>query len=106
MRVGSGANNSLSLIRCSGQHGDRALFELQPVSGKTHQLRVHMQSIGLPILNDPLYPVLLAERPNDFTQPLLLLAKRLSFIDPVTEQTRDFHCPDSLSLVPGVIDGC
>lgn len=57
-----------------------------------------MQSIGLPILNDPLYPVLQPEQPQDFSRPLQLLARRLTFTDPVTQQQRDFRYHAELGL--------
>ncbi|GAA1370266.1 pseudouridine synthase [Brevibacterium luteolum] len=65
-------------------------FELQPVTGKTHQLRVHMHAIGLPILGDPVYPVDRNPDPYDFSSPLQLLASTLVFTDPLTGQERTF----------------
>ena len=53
-------------------------YVLHPVTGKTHQLRVHMSSIGLPIMGDPFYPT------HDFSTPLQLVARRLEFTDPVS----------------------
>lgn len=65
-------------------------FELQPVTGKTHQLRVHMHAIGLPILGDPVYPVDHNPDPYDFSSPLQLLASTLAFTDPLTGHDRTF----------------
>ncbi|MFL0577615.1 pseudouridine synthase [Brevibacterium luteolum] len=65
-------------------------FELQPVTGKTHQLRVHMHALGLPILGDPVYPVDDNPDPYDFSSPLQLLASALAFTDPLTGQQRCF----------------
>ncbi len=102
MRVGDGAPNSHSRIRCIKRVEDKALFELEPVTGKTHQLRVHMQTLGWPILHDQYYPTLQPKAPDNFTQPLQLLAQQLRFIDPVTQQPREFHCRRSLNLDTGL----
>ncbi|MFD5825008.1 RluA family pseudouridine synthase [Lentzea sp. NPDC060358] len=65
-------------------------YRLRPVTGRTHQLRLHMSGLGVPILNDDFYPVL-RERPlDDFTAPLQLLARTLSFVDPVSGEDRSF----------------
>lgn len=70
----------------TGTHAGTAvgLFRLRPHSGKTHQLRVHMAALGLGIVNDPFYPVLLDKAPDDFTRPLQLLAHSISFTDPLS----------------------
>ncbi|WP_209371585.1 pseudouridine synthase [Brevibacterium renqingii] len=67
-----------------------AEYELEPVTGKTHQLRVHMNALGLPILGDPVYPVDLAPDPYDFSSPLQLLASEIAFDDPQTGHPRRF----------------
>ncbi|MGW2636856.1 pseudouridine synthase [Streptomyces sp. NPDC001348] len=60
-------------------------YRLLPATGQTHQLRVHMSALGLPLLGDPLYPEVTAPVPaGDFRRPLQLLARRLEFTDPVT----------------------
>lgn len=65
--------------------GCRALYRLLPSTGQTHQLRVHMNALGVPILGDPLYPVVTGPVPaGDFRRPLQLLARVLEFTDPVT----------------------
>uniref|UniRef100_UPI001FC9B7E6 pseudouridine synthase n=1 Tax=Streptomyces recifensis TaxID=67355 RepID=UPI001FC9B7E6 len=62
-----------------------ARYRLLPATGQTHQLRVHLNSLGVPILGDPLYPeVAPATAPGDFRRPLQLLARRLEFTDPLT----------------------
>ena len=61
-----------------------ARFRLSPHSGKTHQLRVHLAALGLGILNDPFYPTLLDLAPDDYDRPLQLLARSISFTDPVS----------------------
>lgn len=69
---------------------DEGLYRLTPRTGQTHQLRVHMASIGLPITGDSLYPDVIEVAPDDFDHPLQLLAQRLEFTDPVTGGDRVF----------------
>lgn len=64
--------------------GDIGRYRLTPHTGRTHQLRVHMNSLGLPILGDPVYPVVRDPAPDDYRRPLQLLARTLEFADPVT----------------------
>ena len=71
-------------------------YELEPLTGKTHQLRVHMNSLGLPILGDPVYPVDLSPDPYDFSSPLQLLAASIGFDDPLTGRPRHFESGLSL----------
>jgi tRNA pseudouridine32 synthase/23S rRNA pseudouridine746 synthase len=98
MCVTEGEANSHSVIRCLQQSTHTALFELNPVTGKTHQLRVHMQTLGWPILNDKYYPQLQPLSADNYSAPLQLLAKELQFIDPITQQPRHFIYDGSLSL--------
>lgn len=65
-------------------------YRLIPRSGRTHQLRLHMASLGLPISNDPLYPNVIDVAPDDFSQPLQLLAHSIEFDDPLTSKPRMF----------------
>jgi tRNA pseudouridine32 synthase / 23S rRNA pseudouridine746 synthase len=64
------------------------LYRLTPRTGRTHQLRVHMMSLGIPIVNDPLYPEVLDVPADDFGHPLQLLAHSLEFDDPLTGRPR------------------
>ncbi len=98
MQVTEGGANSHSVIRCLQQSTQKALFELNPVSGKTHQLRLHMQALGWPIINDKYYPQLQPQSADDYSAPLQLLAKKLQFIDPVSQHPRCFSCDGNLSL--------
>ncbi|HSD17804.1 MAG TPA: pseudouridine synthase [Thermomonas sp.] len=66
-------------------------YALTPITGRKHQLRVHMAALGAPIANDATYPALQPRRTGDYSAPLQLLATRLSFIDPVAGTERDFR---------------
>jgi len=72
-------------------------YRLLPVTGKTHQLRVHMASLGIGILHDPFYPVLLDKAPDDFSKPLQLLARGIRFTDPLTGRETGFRSRLELS---------
>ena len=65
-------------------------YRLTPRTGRTHQLRLHMATLGVSIDNDPLYPEVLPVQPVDFTAPLRLIAQRLEFDDPLTGEHRRF----------------
>jgi tRNA pseudouridine32 synthase/23S rRNA pseudouridine746 synthase len=77
----------------------RALYRLEPHSGKTHQLRVHMASLGLGILHDAFYPDLLDKAPDDYTKPLQLLARGIRFVDPITRKPVEYRSRLELSEV-------
>lgn len=99
MHIVEGLANSHSRIRCLQCSADKALFELNPITGKTHQLRLHMQSLGWPLLHDTYYPELLQPvKPDDYSKPMQLLAQQLQFIDPMTQRTRSFSSNTELSL--------
>ncbi len=95
-----GEPNSETHIAVQQVRDGHALLKLSPVTGRKHQLRVHCQALGMPIVNDPIYPVLLPEGADDFDKPLQLLAKSLSFIDPLTGERRSFTSPRQLLLTP------
>jgi tRNA pseudouridine32 synthase/23S rRNA pseudouridine746 synthase len=81
-----GEPNAVSRIELIERRDDGlARYRLVPGTGQTHQLRVHMNALGVPILGDPLYPEVTAHVPaGDFRRPLQLLARGLAFTDPVT----------------------
>ncbi|MDB6146069.1 MAG: pseudouridine synthase family protein [Pseudomonas sp.] len=91
MREGEGASNTETRIEVSERNGDLWRYALYPVTGKKHQLRVHMAALGAPICNDPFYPDVLKDAVDDFSQPLKLLAHSLDFVDPVSGQPRHFE---------------
>ncbi|SDP65984.1 tRNA pseudouridine32 synthase / 23S rRNA pseudouridine746 synthase [Arthrobacter sp. ok909] len=80
-----------------GGPGRRALYRLEPHSGKTHQLRVHMASLGLGIVNDAFYPELLDKAPDDYTKPLQLLARGIRFVDPISGAPVEYRSGLNLS---------
>lgn len=67
-----------------------ARYVLHPHTGKTHQLRVHMNSLGLPILGDDFYPEISKHPYDDFRHPLELVARTLEFVDPISGEPRRF----------------
>lgn len=87
----SGEPNSETRIELVDASGDRARYRLFPKTGKTHQLRIHLSSLGIPIVNDPYYPVYTSTPADDFTRPLQLLARALNFTDPLTGEPRRFE---------------
>jgi tRNA pseudouridine32 synthase/23S rRNA pseudouridine746 synthase len=91
MKTTAGIANSRSLIQLLEVTGNRGRFQLSPVTGKTHQLRLHMSDLGFRIINDRVYPDLLPETDDDFLHPLQLLAKRVQFHDPVTGKDVEFE---------------
>lgn len=91
------ANCETDIVMLERLADGHALYQLQPKTGKRHQLRTQMSALGIPILNDPIYPVLkTAEEALDFAKPLKLLAQRLRFVDPVTGISHDFSSSFSL----------
>jgi tRNA pseudouridine32 synthase / 23S rRNA pseudouridine746 synthase len=92
----AGAPNSETHIDLIEKVGDLARYALSPVTGKKHQLRVHMNALGLPILNDRMYPPVAQTLEDDYATPLQLLAKSIAFVDPVTAQHRQFHSQRAL----------
>jgi len=91
MKTEPGAVNARSRIELVQVRDGLAHFRLSPETGKTHQLRVHLSSLGFGILNDRYYPALQEERADDFASPLQLLAKRVQFRDPMTGKALEFE---------------
>jgi tRNA pseudouridine32 synthase/23S rRNA pseudouridine746 synthase len=85
-----GAVNSETRIELLRKIGDQGCYQLTPITGKKHQLRVHMSALGAPIVNDRLYPTVIRSG-DDFTKPLKLLARSMSFRDPLTGQEHRFE---------------
>jgi tRNA pseudouridine32 synthase/23S rRNA pseudouridine746 synthase len=90
--------NAHTTIELLQMRGALARYRLVPLTGKRHQLRVHMAALGLPIVGDRIYPVLQPEDSDDPANPLRLLAARIAFRDPLTGQSRDFPSRQTLSF--------
>ena len=93
-----GEPNSETHIEVLEVKGGLARYGLSPVTGKKHQLRVHMNALGIPIVNDRMYPPRQNTPDDDFARPLQLLAKSIAFTDPLTGHSRRFDSRFSLSL--------
>jgi tRNA pseudouridine32 synthase/23S rRNA pseudouridine746 synthase len=91
MQEVAGESNSETCIALAEDLGSHWRYALQPVSGRKHQLRLHMASLGAPICNDPFYPVALPSGPDDYARPLQLLAQRLQFRDPLDGRLQCFE---------------
>jgi len=91
MKEEEGEPNSETLVELIERRGDLARYRLHPHTGRKHQLRLHMASLGVPILNDAFYPVALPCKGDDFSAPLQLLARRIGFDDPLTGEARTFE---------------
>ncbi len=85
-----GEPNAETLVEVVEVRGRYARYRLTPTTGKTHQLRVQMSALGMPIVGDSLYPSVVEVAPDDFTRPLQLVARRLAFTDPIDGRPLDF----------------
>ena len=93
-----GEPNSHTHMQVLQVAGAWALYRLSPITGKRHQLRVHMAALGLPLRNDPFYPVVNDPPEGDYSRPLQLLARSLEFVDPLTTEPRVFESQQRLIL--------
>ncbi|QHE85576.1 pseudouridine synthase [Hydrogenophaga sp. BPS33] len=93
-----GEPNSETHLDLLEAQGGWARYRLEPVTGKRHQLRVHMNALGLPIVGDQFYPEVLRgpQEAEDFANPLRLLARSIAFTDPVTGDARAFESQRAL----------
>lgn len=92
-----GVANAETRIEVIARSAERWLYRLQPVTGKKHQLRVHMAALGAPLENDAFYPQVDDALAEDYHRPLQLLARELRFTDPVTGQQHHFSSQQSLA---------
>lgn len=99
MREESGEPNAETLFEVLGVQGEFARYRLTPLTGRTHQLRVHCAALGLPIAGDRMYPTLLAADTDDHGQPLQLLARSIAFVDPLSGEPRCFDSARQLSAL-------
>lgn len=109
-RIGQGAHfmqqaevpgpvNAITDIDVLETHGAWARYQLRPLTGQRHQLRVHMAALGLPLLFDGIYPTLTPEDATDYSRPLQLLAQHIAFTDPITGNARNFASQRNLLMV-------
>jgi len=96
MKEVPGETNSETHIRSGRNLGRLTLYQLLPRTGKKHQLRLHLAALGIPIINDKFYPAVAPLDDNDFSRPLKLLAKSISFQDPLTGRQHYFESNASL----------
>lgn len=96
----AGEPNAETAIDLMEVEGTLARYKLEPVSGQKHQLRAHMAALGIPIVNDRIYPELHPDEgaDQDYSQPLKLLAKTIEFVDPISGQLRQFQSLQKLSF--------
>jgi len=91
MKEISGEANSETQISVISTLGSLSLYQLLPLTGKKHQLRLHLAGLGIPVINDKLYPELTPSADDDFSRPLKLLAKSISFRDPLSGREHYFE---------------
>ena len=91
MKEVPGEANSETHIRSCKNLGHLTLYQLLPRTGKKHQLRLHLAALGIPIINDKFYPTVAPLDDDDFSRPLKLLAKSISFQDPFTGRQHHFE---------------
>ena len=87
----AGEANSETHINPLSNLGRVSLYQLVPVTGRKHQLRLHLAALGIPVINDKLYPAMTSSDDNDFSSPLKLLAKSILFQDPLTGREHYFE---------------
>ncbi len=91
MRQAEGAPNSETVVDVLDRNAPAWTYQLQPLTGRKHQLRVHMAALGAPILHDRYYPQLQPRQPDDPARPLQLTACGLEFEDPISRRLRRFR---------------
>lgn len=94
--------NAETLIALESEIDGRGVYRLTPRTGRTHQLRLHLHGLGIPIVGDPLYPQVRDVPVDDFRTPLQLLAGELAFLDPVDGSPRRFRSVRRLPIPPQV----
>lgn len=93
-----GEPNSETWVDCLEHNEAWAKYQLKPHTGKQHQLRVHLNHLGIPIKNDPFYPIVQHKKEDDFSAPLQLLAKQIEFTNPINGQKICIESTFDLSL--------
>lgn len=93
----AGEANSETRLQVRERGSEIWRYALFPLTGRKHQLRVHMAALGAPIIGETLYPALQPALPDDYSRPLMLLANALAFVDPLTGRPRMFESGLTLS---------
>lgn len=96
MKEIEGEPNSETHVEAVGETSGASLYRLRPTTGRKHQLRLHLCALGIPVMNDRLYPSVAEEGDEDFSRPLKLLAKSVSFRDPLTGRVHHFESARTL----------
>ena len=91
MKEAAGDANSETYIDKLSNLGRITLYQLVPVTGRKHQLRLHLAALGIPVINDKLYPTVTSSDDENFSRPLKLLAKSISFQDPLSGRQHYFE---------------
>ena len=91
--------NAVTRVELESISNGHGIYRLTPSTGRTHQLRVHLSGLGIPIVDDPLYPDVRDVEIDDFSRPLQLLAGELAFTDPVDGTERRYRSVRSLPLI-------
>ncbi len=99
MRELAGEPNSETRIELLEVGNQLARYRLIPLTGKKHQLRIHMAALGVPILNDQIYPTQVEYDERDYTKPLQLLAESIQFRDPISGLERCFESQRQLMAI-------
>ncbi|MDL2339430.1 MAG: pseudouridine synthase, partial [Pseudomonadota bacterium] len=102
MREAPAEPNTETLFEVLAAQGDVACYRLTPLTGRTHQLRVHCAALGMPIVGDRMYPSLLPADTDDHDQPLQLLARSIAFVDPISGEARRFDSARQLAPLQDV----
>jgi tRNA pseudouridine32 synthase/23S rRNA pseudouridine746 synthase len=100
MKTCEGKINARTRLRLLEIGAAQARFQLFPLTGKKHQLRIHLSGLNFPIVNDRYYPTLLPEMQDDFSRPLQLLSRKIEFRDPITGVEMSFESQRDLKFVP------
>lgn len=96
MKETEGEPNSETRVDVRGSRDDGTLYEARPLTGRKHQVRLHLAALGMPVINDRLYPEALPDALEEFTAPLKLLARSVAFRDPLTGRERYFESERNL----------